>query len=262
MTILDTIAGYARERVQKDRERIAADRMEQLAMNAPEARGSLFYEAIGKEGLSVICEVKKASPSKGIIDPEFDYRGIALEYAGAGADAISCLTEPKWFLGSDEIFETIRSLVKTPMLRKDFVIDEYQIYQARLLGADCVLLICALLDTGTIRRYLGICEDLGLAALIETHNESELCSALEAGARMIGVNNRNLKDFTVDLDNARRLRDQIPPDRLFVAESGIRTAEDAAAMRRAGADAVLVGEAFMRAPDKSAFLAAMKEERE
>ena len=183
---------------------------------------------------------------------------IAADYEEAGADAISCLTEPKWFLGSDEIFREIRAEVRTPMIRKDFTVDPYQIYQAAVMGADCVLLICALLDTETIIRYLGICEELGLAALVEAHDGEEIAKAVRAGALMIGVNNRNLKDFSVDLGNAQRLRELIPPHCLYVAECGVKTAADAAALRRAGADAVLVGEALMRAEDKGAFLGEMR----
>ena len=269
MTILDQLAQHARERVARDKEKISLDEMKTLAVNLAAAdraevtAGDLsFYSAVGKPGLSFICEVKKASPSKGIIDPEFHYLQIAEEYERAGADAISCLTEPKWFMGSDEIFSKIRAAVRMPMLRKDFVVDEYQIYQAKVMGADCILLICALMDTETIRRYLDICGSLGLAALVETHDEAEIRSAVSAGARMIGVNNRNLKDFSVDLGNAARLRELIPADRLYVAESGVKTAADAAALRRAGADAVLIGEAFMRAADKGAFLKKMREAAE
>lgn len=259
MTILDTIAEYAATRVEADKKIIGAEEIKALALSGDKARGDLFYENIAKPGLSFICEVKKASPSKGVIDPVFDYLTIAKEYEKAGADAISCLTEPKWFLGSDEIFKTIRQTVGLPMLRKDFVIDPYQIYQARVMGANCVLLICALLDTKTVCDYLEICDTLGLAALVETHDEEEIKSAVASGARMIGVNNRNLKDFSVDLENAKRLRDMIPADRLYVAESGVMKPEDAAALRSAGADAILVGEAMMRAEDKKAFLDSMRE---
>ncbi len=224
----------------------------------PDAAGNAFYEAVARPGLSVICEVKKASPSKGIIDPDFDYKRIAAEYEAAGADAVSCLTEPKWFMGSDEIFREIRGIIDKPMIRKDFVVDEYQIYQAKVMGADCVLLICSILDTETLAGYLRICDDLGLAALTEAHDEEEIRSAAAAGARMIGVNNRNLKDFSVDLGNAARLREMIPEGRLYVAESGVRTPEDARVLRQAGADAVLVGEALMRAGDRKAFIKAMK----
>ena len=270
MTILDRLAQHARERVARDKEFIGADEIRELASECAslqrKASGSekrqSFYEAVGKAGMSFICEVKKASPSKGIIDPEFNYMQIAADYEAAGADAISCLTEPKWFLGSDEIFKEIRDTVQVPILRKDFVVDEYQLYQARTMGADCVLLICALLDTETVSRCLSICDDLGMAALVETHDEAEIRSAVSAGARMIGVNNRNLKDFSVDFGNASRLRNLIPNDRLYVAESGVKTAADAAALREAGADAVLIGEAFMRARDKGAFLREMRKAAE
>ena len=258
-TILDTIAAYARERVAKDRETVSFEAMRELAMQGSPAGGKAFYDAIAKPGMRFICEVKKASPSKGVIDPVFDYISIARSYDAAGADAVSCLTEPKWFLGSDSIFRDIRAEIAAPMLRKDFVVDEYQLYQAKVLGADCALLICAILDTAALARYLGVCEDLGLAALTEAHDAEEIASAVAAGARMIGVNNRNLKDFSVDLGNAARLRDLIPPERLYVAESGVKTPEDAAAMKAIGADAILMGETLMRAPDKGAALRAMRE---
>ena len=258
-TILDTIAAYARERVAKDRETVSFEAMRELAMQGRPAGGKAFYDAIAKPGMRFICEVKKASPSKGVIDPVFDYISIARSYDAAGADAVSCLTEPKWFLGSDTVFRDIRGAIPTPMLRKDFVVDEFQLYQAKAMGADCALLICAILDTVTLARYLGVCDDLGLAALVEAHDEAEIAAAVAAGARMIGVNNRNLKDFSVDLGNAGRLRERIPADRLYVAESGVKTPADAAAMHAVGADAILMGEALMRAPDKAAALAAMRE---
>lgn len=261
MTILDELAAYARQRVEKDKEEISLERMKEMAYEVSPKPDRDFYKAVSKQGRSFICEVKKASPSKGVIDPEFDYKTIAASYEKAGADAISCLTEPKWFLGSDLIFREIRSLVDIPMIRKDFVVDEYQIYQAKAMGADCILLICALLPTDVIKRYLGICDELGLAALTETHDESEIISAVEAGAKMIGVNNRNLKDFSVDLGNAKRLRSLIPEDRLYVAESGVAAPEDAALLFEAGADAILVGEALMRAEDKGVFLNKMREAR-
>ena len=232
---------------------------EPTPVHTPKADGEAFYQAIRKSEMSFICEVKKASPSKGIIDPVFDYASIARDYEAAGADCVSCLTEPKWFLGSDEIFKEIRGLIRTPMLRKDFVVDEYQLYQAKVLGANCVLLICSILDTKTIEKYLKICEDLGLAVLTETHDEDEIASAIAAGAPMIGVNNRNLKDFSVDLGNAGRLRDSIPADRLYVSESGVKSPEDAAGMKAIGADAVLIGETLMRAEDKGEMLRKLRE---
>ena len=258
-TILDTIADYARIRVEADRARLSLEELKALAMAGTPADGQAFYDAVAKPGMSFICEVKKASPSKGVIDPVFDYMTIARDYETSGADCISCLTEPKWFLGSDEIFRNIRATIKMPMLRKDFVVDEYQLYQAKVLGANCVLLICALLDTDTVARYLDICEKLGLAALVEAHDDAEIASAVSVGARMIGVNNRNLKDFSVDLGNAARLRERIPAGTLYVAESGVKTPSDAAAMKAIGADAVLMGEVLMRAADKKAALDAMRE---
>lgn len=258
-TILDAIAAHARERVAADKERVASEAMRELALRRGAGRGADFAAALRRPGMSFICEVKKASPSKGLISPDFPYLDIARDYEAAGADCISCLTEPKWFLGSDAIFQEIRSAVSTPMLRKDFTVDEYQIYQAKALGADAVLLICALLDTKTVARYLELCADLGLAALVETHDQAEIASAVAAGADIIGVNNRNLKDFSVDFSNAARLRDLIPPSAVYVAESGVTGPADVAALKRIGADAALMGEVLMRAGDKKAMLAGLRE---
>lgn len=222
-------------------------------------KGSFAFEkALRKDGISFICECKKASPSKGLIAPEFPYLQIAEEYEAAGADCISVLTEPKWFLGSDEYLREIADAVSIPCLRKDFTVDEYMIYEAKVLGASAVLLICSILGKSEIREYIQICDDLGLSALVETHDEREVQMALDAGARMIGVNNRNLKDFSVNTDNSRRLRELIPSEVLFVSESGVQTAEDVAALRAIGADAVLIGETLMRAADKKAKLAELR----
>lgn len=258
-TILDTIAAHARERVALDQEKNSLDALKELCQEGRIANGKAFYDAVEREGMSFICEVKRASPSKGLIAKDFPYVEIGRDYEQAGADCISCLTEPKWFLGSDQIFREIRQNVSIPMIRKDFVVDEYQLYQAKLMGANCVLLICAILDTETIRRYLDICNQLGLAALVETHDEGEISSAVAAGARMIGVNNRNLKDFSVDFSNAARLRDLISAETLYVAESGVKSPEDVAALKKIGADAVLMGEVLMRAKDKGRMLAQMRE---
>ena len=258
MTILDQLAGHARARVAADKEENSLDVLQARCRALERAKGERFRAALEQPGLSFICEVKKASPSKGVIARDFPYLDIARDYQRAGADAISCLTEPKWFLGSDRIFTEIREAVDIPMLRKDFTVDEYQLYQARLMGADCVLLICALLDTETLARYLSICRELGLSALVEAHDEGEISSALSAGAEIIGVNNRNLKDFSVDFSNAARLRDRIPPDVLYVAESGVSCPADAAALRDLGADGVLIGETLMRAADKRAALAELR----
>ena len=258
MNILDMLADHARERVASDMEKCPLESMRSLASACGKGGGDRFESALGKSGMSFICEVKRASPSKGLIAPDFPYVDIAKEYESAGADCISCLTEPKWFLGSDGIFREIRESVKTPMLRKDFTVSEYQIYQARVMGADAVLLICSILDTATIEKYLGICSELGLAALVEAHDESEISSAISAGAKIIGVNNRNLKDFSVDFSNAARLRDLIPESCLYVAESGVKTPEDAALLKKIGANAALIGEALMRAEDKAAMLSALR----
>ena len=256
-TILDTIAAHARERVAADQAELPLETLKSQCLSRSTANP--FLTALKKPGMRFICEVKKASPSKGVIAEDFPYLDIAREYETAGADAISCLTEPKWFLGSDGIFREIRQSVAVPMIRKDFTVDEYQIYQAKLMGADAVLLICALLDTQTIARYLDLAHSLGLAALVEAHDETEIRSAVSAGAQIIGVNNRNLKDFSVDFSNAARLRDLIPAGSVYVAESGVASPEDVGALKKIGADAVLMGEVLMRAGDKKAMLQAMRE---
>lgn len=256
--ILETIAAATRQRVAaaKAARPLAAVQAKALAMGA--GTGFPFEAALRAPGISFLCECKKASPSKGLIAPEFPYLDIAREYEAAGAAAISVLTEPQWFLGSNAYLEEISAAVSIPCLRKDFTVDEYMIYEAKTLGAAAVLLICALLDEATLRRYLALCDRLGLSALVEAHDEAEVAMAVRAGARVLGVNNRNLKDFTVDLGNSARLRRLAPPETLFVAESGIRTAADIAALREAGVDAVLVGETLMRAPDKRAMLDALR----
>lgn len=255
--ILGQLAAYARTRVEQAKAvRPLAD-VKAAALAQP--KGDFAFEkALAQPGVRFICECKRASPSKGLIAPVFPYLDIAKEYAAAGADAISVLTEPKWFLGSDEYLQQIAAAVPVPCLRKDFTVDEYMIYEAKLLGASAVLLICSLLDTETLHQYLGICDALGLSALVEAHDEQEIASATAAGARVIGVNNRNLKNFTVNVTNSLALRQKAPPGVLFVAESGITSPSDVSALRAAGVDAVLVGEALMRAPDKAAALAALR----
>lgn len=255
--ILEQLAAYARTRVEQAKAvRPLAD-VKAAALAQPKGNFA-FEKALAQPGVRFICECKRASPSKGLIAPVFPYLDIAKEYAAAGADAISVLTEPKWFLGSDEYLQQIAAAVPMPCLRKDFTVDEYMIYEAKLLGASAVLLICSLLDTETLHQYLGICDALGLSALVEAHDEQEIASAAAAGARVIGVNNRNLKNFTVDVTNSLALRQKAPPGVLFVAESGITSPSDVSALRAAGVDAVLVGEALMRAPDKAAALAALR----
>ncbi len=217
-----------------------------------------FEEALRRDGMSFICECKKASPSKGIIAEEFDYLEIAKEYEAAGADCISVLTEPKWFLGSNRYLEEIAKAVNIPCIRKDFTVDEYMIYEAKLLGAKAVLLICSILDEGRLREYIDICDELGMSALVEAHDAKEIEKALESGARIVGVNNRNLRDFTVDTSNSINLRKMVPGDVIFVSESGIKTPEDVAQLRSFGVNAVLIGETLMRAEDKKALLSELR----
>ena len=213
-----------------------------------------FYRALQKEGMSYICEVKKASPSKGLIAPDFPYVEIAKEYEAAGASAISCLTEPFYFQGSDRYLEEITAAVNIPVLRKDFTVDEYMIYQAKAFGASAVLLICAILDDVQLREYRQLAESLGLDALVEAHDEREVERALEAGARIVGVNNRDLRTFQVDMNNSIRLRNLAPEEVVFVSESGIRTSADIDLLYDNQVDAVLIGETLMRSPDKKAML--------
>ena len=256
-TILDQLSEHARQRVAADQANIPLSVLKLCCEQgeAPKREPFAFEAALKKPGLSFICEVKKASPSKGVISQDFPYLEIARDYEAAGADCISCLTEPKWFLGSDEIFSQIRAAVTIPMLRKDFTVDEYQIYQAKCMGAGAVLLICAILDAPSIRRYIALCDRLGMSALVEAHDAAELAAAVSAGARIIGVNNRNLKDFSVDTGNSKRLRALAPEGVLFVSESGIQSADDVRLLKENGVDAVLIGEALMRSVNKKATLA-------
>lgn len=257
-TILDRLAEHARERVRAARTQIPLEEIRRQALSLP-IGGFSFEKALKKPGLSFICECKKASPSKGIIAEEFPYLQIAREYEAAGADCISVLTEPKWFLGSGRYLEEIAETVSIPCLRKDFTVDEYMIYEAKILGASAVLLICSILSQRQLSEYLSLCDELGLSALVEAHDEAEVELSQRAGARIIGVNNRNLKDFSVDAKNSFSLRQRIPEGVLFVSESGVQSVEDVRRLREAGADAVLVGEALMRASDKKKKLAKLRE---
>jgi indole-3-glycerol phosphate synthase len=221
----------------------------QGATDGTDPPGPSFMEALAAPGISFICEVKKASPSKGVIAEDFPYLNIAKEYVAAGAAAISVLTEPDFFRGSNDYLCEIAKAVSVPVLRKDFIIDDYQIYEAKNLGAAAILLIGALLDDKTLRLFLDTAHTLKLDALVEAHDGDELHKALDSGADIIGVNNRDLKTFTVDISNSVRLRALVPPEKIFVAESGIRTPEDIKILRDARVDAVLIGEAVMRQTD-------------
>ena len=257
VNILEQLAEYAVYRTEQAKKNLSLTEIKDQALSMKKGDFS-FEKALQKPGMSFICECKKASPSKGLIAPEFPYLEIARQYEAAGADAISVLTEPKWFLGSDAYLREIADAVSIPCLRKDFTVDEYMIYEAKLLGASAVLLICSILGEEQIREYLAVCNTLGLSALVEAHDEAEVDMALQAGARVIGVNNRNLKDFTVDTEISSRLRARIPSEVLFVSESGVRGPEDVSRLQKIGADAVLVGETLMRADDKKQMLSKLR----
>ena len=252
--ILNTIAASAKERVAAAKEALPLAEQIARARESDCNTGFPFEQALAKKRMSFICEVKKASPSKGLIAPEFPYVQIAKEYEAAGADAISVLTESAYFQGKNEYLTKIRQTVQIPLLRKDFTVDEYMIYEAKNIGADAVLLICAILSPMQLSEYAGIARELGLSALVEAHDEREVKMALAADARIVGVNNRNLKDFTVDINNSVRLREMVPENILFVSESGMKTRQDIERLEQNGTNAVLIGETLMRSADKKAAL--------
>ena len=277
MNILETITERTRERIREQEKVIPPAEMrrmaeavfrEERAGAAANSSGDrlekdympVFERALRQPGMSFICEVKKASPSKGIIAEEFPYMEIAKDYEAAGASAISCLTEPYWFLGSDVYLEEIAETVSVPVLRKDFTCSEYMIWQAKALGASAVLLICSVLDDVELREYHRLTEELHMSALVEAHDAGEIEQAKQAGARIIGVNNRNLKDFSVDISHSARLRRLAGEDTVFVSESGIRGPEDMKALYENGTDAVLIGEMLMRSPDRQAALKTLMQE--
>ena len=252
--ILEEIAARTVQRVAEEKAAVPLSEMKKRAEALDANTGFPFRKALSGDEISFICEVKRASPSKGLIAPDFPYLDIARDYERAGASAISCLTEPFWFKGRDEYLAEISNAVKIPVLRKDFTVDEYMIYQAKTLGASAVLLICSILSKEQLSEYLGIAHSLGLSALVEAHDDGEVRTALSVGAGIIGVNNRDLRTFTVDINNSARLRKLVPPEVLFVSESGIKTAADIEALRSNGTSAVLIGETLMRSPDKKAAL--------
>lgn len=259
--ILDTLVEATRKRIDAQMAALPAAELRRRAEQITKESGReafLFEKTLSGGDIHFICEVKKASPSKGLIAPDFPYVQIAKEYEAAGADCISVLTETDYFLGSDDYFREIRPQVSIPMLRKDFTIDSYMIWQAKAMGADCVLLICAILEESVLKDYLALCDSLGMTALVETHDEKEVQMAVRAGARVLGVNNRNLKTFEVDLTTSERLRKLVPEDILFVAESGIRNAQDIDVLRKARVNGVLIGETLMRSPDKRAMLETLR----
>ena len=271
--ILQEIALKTKERVETQKKELPLEEMKAQAMTlvkqeaqAAEEQESAdaipgkpetyaFYQALSAPGIHLICEAKKASPSKGLIAEDFPYVDIAKDYEAGGASAISVLTEPFYFLGSNDYLKEIRAAVSIPVLRKDFTVDAYQIYEAKVLGANAILLICAILEEETLCEYLNLAHSLGLSALVETHNPEEIQMALRAGANIIGVNNRNLKDFSVDITHSADLRKLVPEHVVFVAESGIHSKEQITELKKDGVNAVLIGETFMRADDRKAIVA-------
>lgn len=251
MNILDKLIETVKERVDEykrhDDFKSVRNYAEKYEVKTPFA----FYNALNKQDISFICEVKKASPSKGIIAEEFNYINIAKDYEKAGSDAVSCLTEPYFFKGKDNYLKEIKENIKIPVLRKDFIIDEYMIYQSVLLNADAVLLIAAILDIEQLKDYLLIAKSLNISALVEVHDEYELEKALKVESDIIGVNNRDLKTFNVDINNSIRMSKLIPNDVLYISESGIKDYEDIKRLKENNINAVLIGETLMREKDKS-----------
>ncbi len=256
--ILRELSDASARRASECRRDIPFERMRELALQRTVGEGFPFERALRTEGMSFICEIKRASPSKGMIAEDFDHVGISREYESAGASCISVLTEPTRFLGDIRFLKDVSEAVDIPLLRKDFIVDEYQIYEARANGASAVLLIVSLLDEGRLKGFIGLCDALGLSSLVEAHDEHEVEIAVRSGARIIGVNNRNLHDFTVDPTNCLRLRSKVPDGILFVAESGIRTGEDVKRLYDEGVDAVLIGETLMRSDDKTSMLNSLR----
>lgn len=259
MNILDKIVQqtYKRLEVEKSQRSLKSMRAEAEQL-AKASSDHTFERALATSGISFIGEIKRASPSRGLIAADFPYVQIAKEYEAAGARALSCLTEPVWFQGHTSYLRDIAHAVSLPVLRKDFIIDEYMIYQAKVLGASAVLLICSILDKGCLAAYRALCDELHLSALVEAHTKAEVECALRAGAQVVGVNNRNLDTLEVNLDTSKHLRSLVPPEVLFVAESGIHTRHDVECLALCGVDAFLVGETLMDAPDRYQALCALR----
>lgn len=256
--ILEEIAEKTRQRVAEQKQKISLEEMKEKAFRMEINQDFPFLSALKQDDIAFICEVKKASPSKGLIAPDFPYVQIAKEYEDAGAAAISVLTEPYYFQGANEYLAEIADTVHIPVLRKDFTVDEYMIYEAKVIGASAILLICAILSQKELNHYLDIAHSLGLSVIVEAHDASEVQMALDAGAGIIGVNNRDLKTFTVDINNSARYRSMVPEHIVFISESGIKTPEDIQKLRENGTNAVLIGETFMRSQNKKAELAKLR----
>jgi indole-3-glycerol phosphate synthase len=256
--MLDEIVERTKERIELEKSIIPLDDLKREISCMEINEEFPFKKALQSDDISIIAEVKKASPSKGLISEDFDYVQIAKEYEEAGASAISVLTEPYFFKGDDDYLKEIAQNVSIPILRKDFVIDEYMIYQAKYLGASAVLLIVAILDIVSLRKYLDLAHSLGLSAIVEVHDGDEIMKALAVGAEIIGVNNRDLRDFSVDIENSIGLRRCVGEDVVFISESGIKTKEDVARLKENDVDAVLIGETLMKSDDKKAMILELK----
>ena len=256
--ILDDIVAKQNLRIEKEKKEKNLNILKQEALGRPSSKTFFFEDSLKSKDFAFICELKKASPSKGIIVEEFPYTDIAQEYEQAGAAAISVLTEPNFFKGNDKFLKDVADIVNIPVLRKDFIIDEYQIYQAKIIGADAILLICAILDETTLNKFLNIAKSLKLSCLVETHNEDEIKKALNSGAKIIGINNRDLKTFTVDINTSLKLRKFIPEDKILISESGIKNAQDIKTLKNAGFNGALIGESMMLSKDKKQFLSELR----
>ena len=256
--ILDDIVKKQKERIEKDKKIKDFKTLKQEVTNLPLPEKFFFEESLKNKDFAFICEIKKASPSKGVIVEDFPYIDIAQEYEKAGASAISVLTEPNFFKGNDRFLREISDMVNIPVLRKDFIIDEYQIYQAKLINADAILLICAILDETTLNRFLNLAKSLKLSCLVETHNENEIKKALNSGAEIIGINNRDLKTFTVDINTSLKLRRYIPKNKILISESGIKNAQDIKKLKDNDFNGALIGESMMLSKDKKQFLSQLR----
>ena len=256
--MLDEIVEKTKRRVEDAKQIISLDDLKNEVSLINVDDEFPFKKALSGDDISIIAEVKKASPSKGIIAEDFDYLAIAKEYEDAGASAISVLTEPYFFFGSDDYLKEIAETVNIPVLRKDFVVDEYMIWEAKALGASAVLLIVSILDIVQLKKYLDLAHELGLSAIVEAHDGDEIMRALTVGAEIIGVNNRNLADFTVDIENSINLRRCVSGDVIFISESGIKTKEDVARLKENDVDAVLIGETLMKCDDKKEMISEFK----
>ena len=258
ISMLDKIVAKTEDRLVEAKRNKSLDQLKEEVSKLDIKEDFPFKEALKDSEIAIIAEVKRSSPSTGLIAEDFDYIGIAKEYERAGASAISVLTEPYFFKGSNDFLHEISENVRIPLLRKDFTIDEYMIYEAKSLGASAILLIVSILDDVQLKRYLDLAHDLGLSAIVETHDANEIRTAIDAGAEIIGVNNRNLADFTVDINNSINLRRLVNEDILFISESGIKTVEDVRKLKENNVDAVLIGETLMRSDDKKAMISELK----